>query len=91
MRQAFRESPHLNPPLPGVGQAYFNLSAPIALALGAMRKNLAAEVATLSGGGRVAYREPVSAELSADVEGAGAACADGAGGGASGAGGGGAE
>jgi VWFA-related protein len=31
-------------------QAYFNLGAPLGLALGAMRKNLAAEVANLSGG-----------------------------------------
>jgi VWFA-related protein len=52
-KQAFKDSPHLNKPLT-VGnqdyQAYFNLSAPLMLALGAMRKNLSAEVANLSGG-----------------------------------------
>jgi hypothetical protein len=52
-KQAFKDPPHLNKPIT-VGnqdyQAYFNLSAPLALALGAMRKNLSAEVANLSGG-----------------------------------------
>jgi VWFA-related protein len=52
-KQAFKDSPHLNKPIT-VGnqdyQAYFNLSAPLILALGAMRKNLSAEVANLSGG-----------------------------------------
>ena len=50
IKQAFKDEPKLNPPLLGIGQAYFDLSAPLALAIGAMRKNLAAEVADLSGG-----------------------------------------
>ncbi len=52
-RQAFKDPAHLNKPLTvGDGQyvAYFNLGAPLSLALGAMRKNLSAEVADLSGG-----------------------------------------
>ena len=65
VQQAFRDPPHLNPPLPGVGQAYFNLSAPIALALGAMKKNLAAEVATLSGGEASGFAN--RGELEADL------------------------
>jgi VWFA-related protein len=62
-REAFK-NPHANPPLtlgapnglqniPNAGgqyQAYFNLSAPLALVLGAMRRNTSAEVAELSGG-----------------------------------------
>ncbi len=85
--------------LPGwIGRNYRLTSAPIALALGAMKKNLAADVATLSGGeasgfadrgtleadlGALAkpYSEPVPAELSAHIEGAGDACAGGTGGG----------
>ena len=50
VQQAFRGEPHLNPPMPGIGHNYALLSAPIALALGTMKKNLAAEVARLSGG-----------------------------------------
>jgi len=54
-KQAFKDPPHLNPPItvnPAAGpiQGYFNLSAPLALALGGMRKNLSAEAARLSGG-----------------------------------------
>jgi VWFA-related protein len=52
-QQAFKDPPHLNKPITAGNQdyqAYFNLSAPLALALGAMRKNLSAEVANLSGG-----------------------------------------
>jgi VWFA-related protein len=52
-KRAFKDPPHLNKPIT-VGnqdyQAYFNLSAPLSLVLGAMRKNLSAEVANLSGG-----------------------------------------
>jgi VWFA-related protein len=62
-REAFK-NPHMNPPITlgapnnvqnlpnaeGQYQAYFNLSAPLALVLGAMRKNTPAEVASLSGG-----------------------------------------
>ena len=76
-----------------------------ALALGPMKKYLAADALRrsskrLCGSGRVGggsgdagepHTEPVSAELSADVEGAGAACTGGAGGGASRVGGDGAE
>ena len=65
IRQAFREEPHLNPSLPGIGQNYFSLSAPLALALGAMKKNLAAEVATLSGGEASSFEN--RGELEADL------------------------
>jgi VWFA-related protein len=56
-KQAFKE-PHLNPPIDiGAGsfQGYFNLSAPLALVIGAMRKNLSAEVANLSGGESMSF------------------------------------
>jgi VWFA-related protein len=52
-RQAFKDPAHLNPPLhvgEGDYQAYFNLSEPLRLIFGAMRKNTSAELATLSGG-----------------------------------------
>ena len=49
-RQAFKDPPHLNKPIMGGNQAYFNLSEPLRLILGAMSKNTSAEVATLSGG-----------------------------------------
>jgi hypothetical protein len=49
-RQAFKDPPHLNPPLPGVGDAYFDLSDPLRMALGGLQKNMSAEVASLSGG-----------------------------------------
>ncbi|WP_158944451.1 VWA domain-containing protein [Granulicella sp. S190] len=52
-RQAFKDPAHLNPPLhvgEGNYQAYFNLSEPLRLILGAIKKNTSAEVATLSGG-----------------------------------------
>jgi VWFA-related protein len=52
-RQAFKDPAHLNPPLhvgEGDYQAYFNLSEPLRLILGAMSKNTSAEVAILSGG-----------------------------------------
>ncbi|MBB5344984.1 VWA domain-containing protein [Tunturibacter empetritectus] len=52
-RQAFKDPAHLNPPLhvgEGDYQAYFNLSEPLRLIFGAMRKNTSAEMATLSGG-----------------------------------------
>ena len=63
-KQAFKD-PHVNPPIttvPSDGsikpdndparpfQGYFNLDAPLRLIFGAMQKNLAAEVANLSGG-----------------------------------------
>jgi VWFA-related protein len=63
-RQAFKDPPHLNPPIslfpsdggikpyndPARPVAGFKLDAPLALILGAMKKNTSAEVATLSGG-----------------------------------------
>jgi VWFA-related protein len=54
-QNAFKDPPHLNPPIvvsPVAGpiQGYFSLSEPLGLILGAMRKNLAAQVATLTGG-----------------------------------------
>jgi VWFA-related protein len=53
IKQAFKGSGHANKPIEvgdGTYQAYFDLGAPLALALGAMQKNLSAEVASLSGG-----------------------------------------
>jgi len=52
-REAFKNSGPYNPPLhvgEGDYQAYFNLSEPLRLILGAMSKNTSAEVASLSGG-----------------------------------------
>src|SRR5713101_1555175 len=57
-KQAFKDPAHLNPPIDiGAGsfQGYFNLSAPLALVIGAMRKNLSAEVAKLSGGESMSF------------------------------------
>jgi VWFA-related protein len=57
-RQAFKDPAHLNPPMDiGAGSfvGYFNLSAPLSLVLGAMRKNLSAEVANLSGGESMSF------------------------------------
>jgi VWFA-related protein len=57
-KQAFKDPAHLNPPIDiGAGsfQGYFNLSAPLALVIGAMRKNLSAEVANLSGGEAMSF------------------------------------
>jgi VWFA-related protein len=54
-RQAFKDPPHLNPPIAGAGQAYFNLSAPLELVIGAMRKNMSAEVANPSGGESMSF------------------------------------
>jgi VWFA-related protein len=57
-RQAFKDPAHLNPPIDiGAGsfQGYFNLSAPLALVIGSMRKNLSAEVANLSGGESMSF------------------------------------
>jgi VWFA-related protein len=49
---AFKDPPHLNPPLPMLGgtQGYAKLDEPLRLIFGAMQKNLSAEVANLSGG-----------------------------------------
>jgi VWFA-related protein len=49
-RQALKDPPHLNPPLFGIGDAYFDLSDPLRRALGGLQKNMSAEVAGLSGG-----------------------------------------
>jgi VWFA-related protein len=52
-KNAFKDPAHLNPPINvggGSTQAYFNLSEPLGMILGAMRKNLAGEIATLTGG-----------------------------------------
>jgi VWFA-related protein len=52
-RQAFKDPPHLNPPIVvgcGPTQGYFSIDAPLRLIFGAMQKNLSAEVANLSGG-----------------------------------------
>jgi VWFA-related protein len=57
-KQAFKDPAHLNPPIDiGAGsfQGYFNLSAPLALVIGAMRKNLSAEVANISGGEAMSF------------------------------------
>ncbi|WP_263417050.1 VWA domain-containing protein [Terriglobus albidus] len=50
IKQAFRDPPHLNPPIPGIGQAYWDLGTPLSLAIGALQKNAGTEAATLSGG-----------------------------------------
>jgi VWFA-related protein len=53
VKQAFTGPEHPNKPITVGNQdyvAYFNLSAPLGLAINAMRKNLSAEVANLSGG-----------------------------------------
>jgi VWFA-related protein len=58
LKDSFKEKPHLNPPLQvgsGTYQAYFNLSEPLGLILGAMRKNAAAELAALTGGEAVGF------------------------------------
>ncbi|WP_213803998.1 VWA domain-containing protein [Granulicella sp. dw_53] len=54
-QNAFKDKAHLNPPIvvnPAAGpiQGYFNLSEPLGLILGSMRKNLAASIAPLTGG-----------------------------------------
>jgi VWFA-related protein len=52
-KQAFKDPPHLNPPIDvvaGGSQGYFNLSEPLGMVLGSMRKNMSAEIAALSGG-----------------------------------------
>jgi len=70
VKLAFKDPAHLNKPITvgnvapptvsstpqdGQYQAYFNLSAPLALVIGAMRKNLSAEVANLSGGESMSF------------------------------------
>ena len=70
VKQAFKDPPHLNPPIQVIAstgpvldkddpaypiQGYFNLGAPLQLIFGAMRKDLSAEVAQLSGGDSVHF------------------------------------
>ena len=54
---AFKEPPHLNPPIEMLGgtQGYAKLDAPLRLIFGAMQKNLSAEVADLSGGESMSF------------------------------------
>jgi VWFA-related protein len=54
---AFKDPPHLNPPLAMLGgtQGYAKLDAPLRLIFGAMQKNLSAEVASLSGGESLSF------------------------------------
>ena len=69
-KQAFKDSPHLNPPIqvvPSTGpvldkddpaypiQGYFKLDAPLRLIFGSMQKDLSAEVPQLSGGDSVRF------------------------------------
>ena len=54
LKDSLKENPHGNPPIQlGEGSsyvAYFNLTEPIEMIVDAMRKNVSAELATLSGG-----------------------------------------
>jgi len=53
LKDSFKEKPHENPPLQignGTYYAYFNLTEPLGMIFNAMRKNAAAELASLSGG-----------------------------------------
>ena len=55
IKQALTDPPHLNDPITvssaaGPTQGYFDLSLPLALLLSTMQKNLAANIATLTGG-----------------------------------------
>jgi VWFA-related protein len=67
-RQAFKDPPHLNPPIDVVAggfQGYFSLSEPLGMVLGSMRKNMSAEIAALSGGETSSFDNAV--ELSDDL------------------------
>jgi len=66
---AFTEPAHLNPPIDiggGPTQGYAKLDAPLRLIFGAMRKNLSAEMAALSGGEAMSFdgRGELEADLS---------------------------
>jgi len=53
LKDSLKENPHGNPPIQvgnGSYVAYFNLTEPMEMIFDAMRKNVAAELATLSGG-----------------------------------------
>lgn len=57
LKDSFK-APHGNPPLQvgnGTYQAYFNLTEPLQMIFDAMRKNVAAELAVLSGGEAVSF------------------------------------
>jgi VWFA-related protein len=67
---AFKDPPHLNPPLDiggGASQGYFKLDAPLRLIFGAMRENLSAEVARLSGGESMSFDNRVELEQDLNV------------------------
>lgn len=67
---AFKDPPHLNPPLDiggGASQGYFKLDAPLRLIFGAMRENLSAEVARLSGGESMSFDNRVELEQDMNV------------------------
>ncbi len=58
IKDSLTEKPHSNPPITlpnGTYTGYFNLSEPLGMILDAMKKNVAAEVATLSGGEVAAF------------------------------------
>jgi VWFA-related protein len=67
---AFKDPPHLNPPLDiggGASQGYFKLDAPLRLIFGAMRENLSGEVARLSGGEAMSFDNRVELEQDLNV------------------------
>jgi VWFA-related protein len=67
---AFKDPPHLNPPLDiggGASQGYFKLDAPLRLIFGAMRENLSGEVARLSGGEAMSFDNRVELEQDMNV------------------------
>lgn len=71
-KQAFKDPPHLNPPIvanesAGPTQGYFKLDAPLSMIFGAMRKNTSAEVATLSGGESMSFDGRGELERDLDV------------------------
>jgi VWFA-related protein len=58
LKGSLRDGGHANPPLQvgnGTYQAYFNLTEPLEMIVNAMRKNVAAELANLSGGEAVQF------------------------------------
>jgi VWFA-related protein len=58
LKDSLKEKPHENPPIQlgsGTYHAYFNLTEPLEMILDAMRKNVAAELAVLSGGEAVSF------------------------------------
>lgn len=58
LKNALKEPPHGNPPIHvgnGDYQAYFNLTEPLQMIINGMRKNVAAELADLSGGEAIQF------------------------------------